>query len=164
MAEPDAVSLPDLAKVRGWLLVFTILLLPHGVGAPFLLSRQLSMGPPVSGPEVLALASLAVTAFGNLAGVFLVLTRNRMAPAFFTIYLPLLMCLLLLDPDPIATANARLAALGSSEEMTPGRMWFVGVMNFALVVLMVAYWVRAKRVQAVFGTRGLALLRRKGRE
>jgi hypothetical protein len=149
---PSAVR--DLAKIRGWLLVFAVILIPHGVGSLFVL-----LSPEFRGAEsALGLGTLVVTAAGNLSGIVLILSRNRLAPAFFTLYPPLLLLLNLLHPDLLATANARLAALGSTDEFGPTQLGLVLAVNVALVVLMVGYWARSERVQAVFGTKGLQRL------
>jgi hypothetical protein len=153
----------DLSKIRGWLLFFVVILIPHGLGAPFGIALELPLDQPVSGMDVLRVTTLAVIAVGNLLGVFLILSRNRIAPAFFTLYPLLLVLLYLLDPDPIATVNARLAALDSTGGLAPIQLRVLEVVNLALVALIVGYWAKSKRVQAVFGSRGLGLFWGAGR-
>jgi hypothetical protein len=103
-----------------------------------------------------------VTAVGNLSGIYLILSRNRVAPAFFTLYPPLLVVLTLLEPNLLATANARLAAVGSTDQLSSIQLTALMGVNVVIVALMVGYFVRSERVHAVFGTRGLHLLRGRG--
>jgi len=151
---------PGLHKIRGWLLLFTILLVPHAVGSLALLLRQLQTGTLNSGPALLGAVTLGVTAVGNFTGLALILRRSPTAPAYFTLYLPLLVVLFFLDPDPVATINARLTSLGSPGPVTAVQLGVLIVVNLVLVVLSVAYWSKSMRVEAVFGSRGLSLLRR----
>ena len=97
---------------------------------------------------------------GNLLGVFLILRRHQAAPVYFSLYLPFIVLLYLLDPDPVATANARLASIGAEPDFTANHLAVILTLNVVLVAGCVAYWSRSKRVKAVFGTTGLALLRR----
>jgi hypothetical protein len=113
-----------------------------------------------AGIHGLGLVLLVVTAAGNLSGICLILSRNRVAPAFFTLYPPLLVVLtLLLEPNLLETVNARLAAIGSTDQLSSIQLMALMAVNVVIVVLMVGYFVRSERVQAVFGTRGLQLLR-----
>ncbi len=148
-------SRTDLSKIRGWLLVCVLILVPHGVGAILLL---LLLDSTALG-GTLGTATLVVTAAGNLSGILLVLSRNRIAPAFFTLYLPALLVLNLSDPDLLGTFNARLAAVGASGELAAAQLWALLAVNIVIVALMEGYWMRSERVRAVFGTRGLGLLR-----
>ena len=101
-AEPN----PDLSKIRGWLLVCIVVLVPHGVG-PFV--ALLTFDREALG-GTLATVTLVVTGSGNLLGIALILSRNRLAPLFFTVYPPTLLLLTLLIPDLPAIVNARMAA------------------------------------------------------
>lgn len=160
MNPPTEASKQELDKIRGWLLLWVIVLIPHGVGAPILLVRQLSQSGWGPESDSLGLALLVFGGIGNLAGIFLILTRSRIAPAFFTLYPPLLLVLTLSAGDLTGTIEARLAAQGISAELsTPVLLGVLLILNVVLAGLSVGYWSRSRRVQAVFGTRGLRLLR-----
>lgn len=144
----------ELNTIGGWLLVMVLLLVPHTVGAP--LGLVLFDGPALGG--TLGAATLLVTAVGGLSGILLAFSRHRFAPAFFTLYPPLLLALNLMQPDLLGLANARLAAVGVTEEFTPYHIALVLILNAALVVAIVAYWMKSERVQMVYGTNGLNAL------
>ena len=150
----------SLSRVRGWLLVFVVLLVPHLVSSLFILAS--SEFRAAAGIEGLSLVTLALTAAGNLSGIVLILTRNRYAPVFFTVYPPALLFLTLLSPSLVDAANARLAALGATSPVTPVQVAAVFSVNVAIVVGTVAYWARSERVRSVFGSRGLELLVKSG--
>lgn len=133
--------------------MFLLLLLPHGVGSLVLLSS-----PAIHAVETgLGSVTLLVTGAGNLLGFFLILRRHPITPSYFSLYLPLLLALNLLNPDLVGTANGRLAAMGSTDVFAPAQIWGVLAVNVVLVAAAVGYWMRSKRVLAVFGTRGLDL-------
>jgi hypothetical protein len=145
----------NLNLVRGWLLVFVVILVPHAVRATLML-----FSPELRGVETsLGLATLGVTAIGNLLGIALVLSKHRLAPPFFTLYLPLLFILNLLHPDLVGTVNARTAAFGFTRDIDPVSVGGLLVMNLVMIVVWVSYWMQSERVQAVFGSKGLQLLR-----
>jgi hypothetical protein len=108
----------------------------------------------------LGLVTLVVIAVGNLSGIFPVLWRSRIAPVFFTVYPVFLLVLTLLDSDLLGTANSRLAAVGATSGVGAVSLAILLAVNVAIVTLMVGYWVKSERVLAVFGTRGLGLLRK----
>ena len=144
----------DLNRIRGWLLLFLLLLVPHGVGSWVLL-----LLPDIRAAETaLGIATLLVTGAGNLTGFLLIVQRRRITPAFFSLYLPLLLALNLLNPDLVGTANARLAAMGSTGEFAADRIWGAIAVNAVLVVVAVGYWMKSQRVLAVFGSRGIELI------
>jgi hypothetical protein len=137
------------------LLVFLLALIPHCVGS-FVSLVVLETG---AWGGAHGFVTLLVTGVGNLLGIVLILWRSRWAPSFFMLYLPLLVALNLLYPDLLGTANARLAAMGASDGIAPVTLWSLVGLNVALVVVMMVYWARSRRVLAVFGTRGLDALR-----
>lgn len=140
-----------------WIFACAMLLLPGGVWSLLaLFSPQLLEAAGIHG---FSLAILVLTAIGNLSGVCLILRRSRFAPAFFTLYPAVLLLLNFLVPDILAAANKRLAALGASPDLRPGDLVAVLVAGTVLVVTVGLYWSRSKRVEAVFGTRGLGVLR-----
>jgi hypothetical protein len=149
--------MPDenLNRVHGWLLVFVVILLPHAVRASLMLFSPEARAVETS----LGLATLGITAAGNLLGIFLILSRSRFAPLFFTLYLPLLFVMNLLIPDLVGTVNARLAVMGSAIEVGASFVWGLLAFNLVVIGLAVGYWTRSERVKAVFGSRGLQLLR-----
>jgi len=146
--------------VRGWLLVFVAILIPHGLSS--VVALFLPGLREVAGIHGLGLVVLGVTAVGNLSGIYLILSRNGLAPIFFTLYPPLLLSLNLLEPNLLARVNARLAAFGSTDQLSAIQLTALVAVNVVIVGLMVGYFVRSERVQAVFGTRGLQLLLRGG--
>jgi hypothetical protein len=154
--EGSAVTDKNLNRVRGWLLVFVVILVPHGVRATLML-----FSPELRSVETpLGLATLGVTAIGNLLSIALVLSKHRWAPAFITLYLPLLLVLNLLNPDLVGTVNARMGAAGSTGEVGPLFVFGLLAMNLLMIAVWVGYWMKSERVQAVFGSRGLQLLRK----
>lgn len=140
-----------------WILACAILLIPGGVCS--LLALFFPQLREAAGIHGFSLAILVLTAIGNLGGVCLILGRSRFAPAFFTVYPSVLLLLNLLLPDLLAAANKRLAALGASPDLRPDDLVAVVVAGTILVVTVGLYWSRSRRVEAVFGTRGLGLLR-----
>ena len=140
-----------------WVLASAFLLLPGGVCS--LLALFFPQLREAAGIHGFSLAILVLTAIGNLSGVFLILGRSRFAPAFLTVYPSVLLLLNLLLPDLVGAANERLAALGASPDLRFGDLVVVVVAGTILVVSVGLYWSRSKRVEAVFGTRGLGLLR-----
>jgi hypothetical protein len=158
MAEGEVLTVTDknLNRVRGWLLVFVVILVPHGVRATLML-----FSPELRSVETsMGLATLGVTAIGNLLGIALILSKHRWAPAFITLYLPLLLVLNLLNPDLVGTVNARMGALGSTGEVGPLVVVGLLAVNVVMIAVWVGYWTKSQRVQAVFGSRGLHLLRK----
>jgi hypothetical protein len=157
--EDPAVTDKNLNRVRGWLLVFVVILVPHTVRASLML-----FSPELRSVEApLGLATLGVTAMGNLLGITLVLSKHRWAPAFITVYLPFLLVLNLLNPDLVGTVNARMAAAGSTGEVDPLVVFGLLAVNLVMIAVWVGYWMKSERVQAVFGSRGLQLLRKSPR-
>lgn len=150
----------DLGKIRGWLLVMVVILIPHGVGGLMALFSPEFRTAAQIGSNGMAL--LVFTVVGNLAGILLIFTRHRLAPVFFTVYLPILFGSIFLERDLLASVNARLGALGSPDRLSQLQLVVLLVMNAAIAVLMIGYWTRSRRVRAVFGTTGLELLRSQG--
>ena len=96
------------------------------------------------------------------------MTRSRFAPAFFTLYIPFGLVLFLIDPDPAATRVAYGEAagnlLGRPNLVTVVESSFALALTagFTAMALGLGYWLRSKRVKAVFGSTGLGLFRRDG--
>jgi hypothetical protein len=153
----DPQSPEDLGKVRGWLILMVVVLIPHGVGGVMALFSPEFRAAAQIGSSGLAL--LVFTVVGNLAGILLIVTRSRVAPVFFTLYLPILFGSIFLERNLLTSVNARLAALGSTGRLSEMQLVALLAANAVIGVLMVGYWVRSKRVRAVFGTTGLDLLR-----
>jgi hypothetical protein len=63
----DVTSVHDLNKVRGWLLVWVIIPIPHGVGAPILIARQQRLGDAATGADGINVG-LLVSGVGGLLG------------------------------------------------------------------------------------------------
>ena len=173
LGSPDPVEPPspvrtarpsrNLRHVQGptpagaWILACAILLIPGGVCS--LLALFFPHLREAAGIHGFSLAILVLTAIGNLSGVCLILGRSRFAPAFLTAYPSLLLLLNLLLPDLLTAANKRLAALGASPDLRPVDLMAVIVAGTVLVATVGLYWSRSKRVEAVFGTRGLGVFR-----
>lgn len=132
----------DLNEIRGWLLVCVLILVPHAVGATLAL---LFLDHSALG-GTLGLVTLVVIAVGNLSGIFLVLSRSRIAPVFFTVYPVFLLVLTLPDSDLLGTANARLAAAGATSGVGVVSLAILLAVNVAIVTLMVGYWVKSEQV------------------
>ena len=144
-------SLTEFGKVRGWLVVFLVVLVFHGLtslAALFVPGLRAMAG--VRGSDLMILGCSAV---GSLAGIFLILTRNRAAPLFFTVYPPLLLGVNLVLPGFRDAVHARLGAILGDADLT-GSI----AVDVVLAGVVVAYWARSRRVEAVFGSRGLQLL------
>jgi len=155
----DDASKQDLSKIRGWLLVICIVLVPHIVTSALLLTRSMPIVISLS-VETLRIVTQAVMLVGHITGLILIVRRNRYTPAYFTLYLPLLLLLTLADPDLAATqmANAELLGTQPLEGAAVAR-----VASLFVTVIVWAYWLRSKRVRTVFGSVGLAALRRPAR-
>jgi hypothetical protein len=154
-----------LAGIRGWLLAFAIwIALGVPISAVTLASSPsvasgISFHPSAWGAEHLLLVFPAVIIVGHSIGLVLIAMRQRYAPAFFTLYLPLLALLLVVHPlkelvylewigfeynshqDGLFEIKALLVA------KLLGRLAILGVAT--------AYWLRSQRVETVFGSKGL---------
>ena len=146
-----------LTKIRGWLLVLCIILFPHIITSALLLIKSLPFVISLS-VETLRLVTQAVMLVGHSTGLILIFKRNRYTPAYFTLYVPLLLLLTLADPDLAATQMANAEILG--RQPLEGAAAVARVASLAVTVLIWAYWLRSKRVRAVFGSVGLGALRR----
>ena len=153
----------DLSRVRGWLLLFAVALVPHLVIAIVILTHSGLMDLTVFG-----WINLVVQLIGGSAGLVLIIARSRVAPAYFTLYIPFLVVLFLLDPDPLATRVAYMEVLGDvvgdpsivdEAESTFGLGLSGSIVSSALAW---GYMQRSKRVKAVFGSTGLGLFRGEG--
>jgi hypothetical protein len=159
----------DLTRIRGWLLVFCIMLVPHIVLAPLILIQSWPIvSAPSADPSIVSLErtrmlTQAVILIGNSVGLALILTRSRYAPAYFTVYLLLSPLLILADPDTIATQveHARRLGLSHGADDSTGRAQAVMRTTFALLATgaWLGYWLESKRVRAVFGSAGLEAVR-----
>jgi len=164
----ESGAVKPLAKVRGWLLVFTVLLIPHIVLSALILVNSwplpagASLSPPGWGIEHLRLITQLITLVGHTTGVALIVIRHRYAPAFFTLYIPVLFLLFLLDPDIMATQVAHAERLGfegaSDPDLGPAQAQVRTIFSLVLSVVVWGYWLRSKRVEAVFGRNGLGFL------
>lgn len=151
---------PSVAGVRGWLLLFTLGLLPHlALSGAYLADAMRSR---TAGGPWLVLATLTLVGHGT--GLALILRRHRLAPAFFTLYLPLSIAAALLTPG-VGAAQAeeavRLGMIDPSEQArvaasAPGRI----ALAVAVGALCLGYWLKSRRVRATFGSTGLKALRR----
>ncbi len=157
-------SQKDLNKIRGWLLIFAVALVPHTVVAIFILTNSGLLA--VATAEPMRMVNLVVQMVGGLSGLVLILTRSRVAPAFFTLYIPLLVVIVLLDPNLAATRVAYGEALGDllgdpdiavEIENSFGLGLTLSITSTALAF---GYILRSRRVKAVFGSTGLGLFRR----
>lgn len=153
---PVGVREAGAAALGGWTLVCAFLLMPSGLMS--LVALFLPHLRNAAGIHGFALVLLALTAVGNLGGACLVFRRSRVAPAFFTLYLPVMLFMNLLLPDLLGTMNRRLAAFGSAPDLEWGGLAAVMAVNAVVVLAMVLYWGRSRRVESVFGSRGLAIL------
>ena len=163
----------ELATIRGWLLLFAIILVPHIVTSAVILAHSWPFVPmpdveqDLRAVERLRSGTQAVIFIGNSVGLALLSTRNRYAPAYFTLYLPLLVLLFMADPDTIATQVAYAERLGlfdaaeRAKNMTEARTRTV--LSLSVTAVAFGYWLRSRRVYAVFGSTGLGGLWRSGR-
>jgi hypothetical protein len=158
----------DLNRIRGWLLLFAVALIPHivlGVLNAFGSWQALTL-PSGTGSETaewLRFVASSTVALGNTAGLLLILTRHRYAPAYFTLYLPCLFLLFFIDPDPLMTQAIYERRLGLASPTDLRRAHNRAVVRTALSVSMslawLVYWIRSRRVRAVFGSTGLGIVR-----
>ena len=158
-----------LNKIRGWLLVFFIMLIPHTPQSLMLVIKEwpivFDADPSYSmlRVETLRLVTHVVMFLGHSMSLVLIVTRNRYTPAFITVYLALLFFLTIVDPDIAATQVANIETLGISNppdaSFLAGARW-VGI---ATAPILWGYWLRSKRVRAVFGSVGLGVFRRSTR-
>ena len=171
-AAADAAQPPALYRdgVRGWLLLFTLGLIPHIIlSAAYAMASWDLVGGGANVTELrlerMRLVSSMAVLVGHATGVLLILTRNRYTPAFFSLYLPLLLLFVALDPDTIATQVAQAERLGVERvEGSRAQAAVRTVLAVSLGIAWIVYWFRSARVRAVFGSTGLGALRRFARE
>jgi uncharacterized membrane protein YhaH (DUF805 family) len=159
----ESAATSRFAWIRGWLLVFCVMLVPHIVSSALLLMAYGRNGLASGGaPPRLEVLQLTLTLVGHSVGLALILARSRYAPAYFVLYTSLLLLLVVADPDPTATYVRRLHAMGASREAAEDHTRAVRGMVVSLAASAVAlgYWVRSERVMKVFGSTGLQIFRR----
>jgi hypothetical protein len=154
---------PSRAGIEGWLLLFTVGLVPHFLLSGSRILAAVRGAADAGGPGLI----LAIVSFvGHGVGLLLILRRHRLTPVYFCGYQPLLIVIALLTPGLAtlqATEAVRLGVIASTEQIH-----FLGsapVRN-ALVVAVtgvwLGYWMRSQRVRATFGSAGLESLTRGG--
>ena len=165
-AEPESttnrVEPQSLAGLGGWLAFFVVLNIVT-IGALcfdlFFILQALAAGasPGRSEDLVAALVIAAVWLTGALIGLFLVVTRHRWTPTYWILFL-LMEFVLSLFLSVALEVPTNVSGESPTEATTAsiGRTWI-----FATIWLF--YWIRSKRVQQTFGTRGLLLLKRSTR-
>ncbi len=156
----------DLSKVRGWLLLFAVALVPHTVWSVLFLTNSEFFAVVAAEPS--RLVSVVTQLVGGLSGLVLIMTRSRFAPAFFTLYFPFGLVVFLMDPDPAATRVAYAEVLGNLVLGNPDPVVAEIESSYALALtvgftgmaLGLGYMLRSKRVKAVFGSTGLGVFRK----
>lgn len=157
-ADPTASAAP--VGIGGWLLVFTVGLVPHLVLSGRHIAAALQ-GAPGTGGLFGALAVL--TLVGHGLGLLLIVRRHRFAPAFFTLYLPLAIAAAVLTPEVGTLQAAEAGRLGIADAAAQARMVASATVRIAVGVLVAAlwigYWARSRRIRATFGSTGLEAFR-----
>lgn len=162
---PEEISATrEREAIGGWLLLVCIVLVPHILNSPLILAKSLpflrdaGVGLDMR-VEALRLVTLVVVFLGNSCGLLLILTRHRFTPAYFTFYVPLLVGLFLLDPDPGLTARSYAQRLGVTYPNAPGSFVVHVTIALAASALFFGYWLRSERVRRTFGSNGIEILR-----
>jgi hypothetical protein len=160
-----------LAGIRGWLLAFAIWI---ALGVPLSavtlasfpsVAWGISFYPSAWGAEHLRLLFPAVIFVGHTIGLVLIGMRQRYAPAFFTLYLPLLALLLIVDP---LRELVYLEWIGFEFAVHPDGLSEIKPLliakllgRLAILGVATAYWLHSQRVKTVFGSKGLDVFRSK---
>ncbi len=163
----------DLSKVRGWLLLFAVALVPHTVWSVVFLTNSEFFAVVAAEPS--RLVNVVTQLVGGLSGLVLIMTRSRFAPAFFTLYFPFGLVVFLMDPDPAATRVAYaevlvnlvwgnpdlvVAEIESAVAEIESSYALALTVGFTSMALALGYMLRSKRVKAVFGSTGLGVFRK----
>jgi hypothetical protein len=116
------------------------------------------------GVERIRILTQAVILIGHTIGLVLIVTRNRYTPTYFTLYLPLLVLIFFADPNTVATQVIYAERLGLSTAAervkSGGQAVTRTVFALSATAVVFVYWLKSKRVRAVFGSTGLEALRR----
>lgn len=152
--------------VGGWLLVICVLLVPHILNSALILANSApfireAVADRDVGVETLRLVTLAVMFLGHSSGLLLIVSRHRFTPAYFTLYVPLLLVLFFVDPDPGATARSYAERLGLAYPEGAGTFIVQLTVSLAASALFFGYWLRSERVRRTFGSNGLETFRQR---
>lgn len=164
---PKTVASTDQREpIGGGLIVMCLLLVPHVLNSAWILANSLpvitNLPRNIFSVETLRVVTLTATMVGNLAGLTMIVTRNRFTPAFFTIYLPLVLLLFFADPDPGATVRDHAQRIGYEYSADKGLSVPHVILAFGSTAIVFGYWLRSQRVRRTFGSTGLEILRRRG--
>jgi hypothetical protein len=154
---------PRRAGIEGWLLFFTVGLVPHFLLSGSRILAAVRGAADAGGPGLV----LAIVSFvGHGVGLLLIVRRHRLAPVYFCCYQPLLIVLALLTPGLAtlqATEAVRLGMINSTEQIRfLGSALVRNALVLAVTGLWLWYWVRSRRVRATFGSAGMEALTRGG--
>lgn len=167
----DRARARELQGIRGWLLVFALLVVlgvlldayglyvvRHGIWRELLILPRLGT---LRSPRFILLALarhvvVAIVVLLRVAGLWLIARRSARAPAYWTVASAVLMPLLVYS-----------RALGAWERRVAGSLGYVlfphvpfgieAVAGALSAGVWCAYWIYSRRVQATFGCRGLDL-------